>query len=141
MSTDIFTLKSLKPKTHTVMVQFESEEGPTTFTFKRPGRAGVARIAANIAAAFTSDHAQIREGLDGEGVRMDAVLREYLVIDAGVPKELVGEFMGPNGPTRYINPETTPPSLWAYLGKEAVTFHDSFREVDDQFKPGKREDD
>lgn len=117
---------SLRKTTH----EFEIDK--QRFVLKRPGRGGVARVAVRISQRIAGD-GQLY-ALDGRGVRMEAILHEYLtegpdawrlkdgkgnpVLDAGKP---VWTF------------EDAEPDLFGRVGEAAIEFHDGFRDVDARF--------
>ena len=117
---------SLQKPTHEIVIDGQR------FVLKRPGRGGVARVAVRISQRIAGD-GQLY-ALDGRGVRMEAILHEYLVegpadwrlkdgkgnpvLDAGKP---VWTF------------EDADPDLFGKVGEAAMEFHDTFRDVDARF--------
>ena len=117
---------SLRKTTH----EFEIDK--QRFVLKRPGRGGVARVAVRISQRIAGD-GQLY-ALDGRGVRMEAILHEYLAEgpDAWRLKDAKGNPVLDAGKPVWTF-EDAEPDLFGRVGEAAIEFHDSFRDVDARF--------
>ncbi len=103
------------------------------FTLRRPGRGGIARIPAHIARALAAGgmFPDVVEQMDGDGVRMEAVLREYLV---ACPDDWKAKNQPDGAPRPLLDFENVDPAEFEEVGRAALAFHDTFRDVDTRFR-------
>jgi hypothetical protein len=107
-----------------------------SYLLRRPGAAGLLRIPTRIAQAYvgTGNQAGFVEEEVGDGITMQAVLSEYLVVcpkSWGVAQE--------GGRLPLIDWERVPLEDFVEVGRRALEFHDSFRELLARLRTGARE--
>lgn len=106
------------------------------FTLRRPGRGGIARIPAYLARAYvglSGAAAAFLEGEDGTGLRMEAVLSEYIV---ACPDDWRQKHVAGNSGRPALDFDRVDPEEFAEVGKRVLAFHARFRGVDAQFGLG-----
>lgn len=129
-------IRTLRPPEYPITIELGEDGTVTTLTviLRRPGRAGIARIANRMAIGLRNDGMGVIGERDGRGVEMDAVLAEYVHT---LPDELAqidgnGKQVTELG-RPMLDAEKVPPDLYAALGEAAVRWHNSFRSVDARF--------
>lgn len=139
MSDSPIRIRTLRPPEYPIKIELGEDGAVTTLTIvlRRPGRAGIGRIANRVAIGLRNDQMGIVQDRDGRGVEMDAVLAEYVSV---LPDELA--ILDSNGKQALdggrpmLDGEKVPADLYAAIGEAAVAWHATFRAVDARFGAG-----